>query len=357
MKNILTNQTQIENETSLLVELSNSFSESKIQRAVIVPRGEHPHPRGVQVIDDAAIERIIDRVTERGIDIVVDYNHASFDNSSPEDRRAAGWIKFNTFIATANGVEADIEWTPAAKELLENREYRYLSPVFETDLKKATNGKSFIKMLVNVALTNNPNIAGMPALTNAKTGETKMDPKILAALGLDPEATLENALTKINELATLAKADSEKEVMLNSLFADLGATDVTDASRKITLLQKPPAHSDDDYKLLNERLAGLENADLTTLLANAIEEGKIAASQKAWAEGLITTNPSMLREVIANAIVVIPAGDPKASATPPAGGPVTLTAEETALVKNMISVTEEDLLAVKKEEAAQANAG
>ena len=61
---------------------------------LILPKGSFPHLSGTQVIDSAAMRRIIGALDIDGRDIPVDYGHESF--SSPR-APAAGWVK-NDYI-------------------------------------------------------------------------------------------------------------------------------------------------------------------------------------------------------------------------------------------------------------------
>ena len=65
-----------------------------------------------------------------GVDLPVDYEH---QNDKPEAKLsgpvpAAGWIK--DLKAEPSGIWGRVEWTATARELIRNREYRYLSPSF-----------------------------------------------------------------------------------------------------------------------------------------------------------------------------------------------------------------------------------
>lgn len=65
-----------------------------------------------------------------GIDLPVDYEH---QNDRPEARLsgpvpAAGWIK--ELKMDAGGLWARVEWTAITRDLISNREYRFISPSF-----------------------------------------------------------------------------------------------------------------------------------------------------------------------------------------------------------------------------------
>lgn len=64
------------------------------------------------------------QIAERGVDLVVDYEHQTLTGDRAP---AAGWVK--ELFAEYGHIKARVEWTLPAKQYLENKEYRYLSPV------------------------------------------------------------------------------------------------------------------------------------------------------------------------------------------------------------------------------------
>lgn len=78
------------------------------------------------VLDDP--EAIVAVFETGGLDLPVDYEHAS---EKPEAKRsgpvpAAGWIK--QLQVRADGLWGRVEWTARARDMIGNREYRFLSP-------------------------------------------------------------------------------------------------------------------------------------------------------------------------------------------------------------------------------------
>ncbi len=80
---------------------------------------------GEAVMDADAAAAIIAEFKRRGIEMVIDYEHQTMqDVQAP----AAGWIK-ELLWKGKEGLWAVCEWTARAAEYLQNREYRYFSPV------------------------------------------------------------------------------------------------------------------------------------------------------------------------------------------------------------------------------------
>ncbi len=95
----------------------------------------------------------------RKYDMVIDYEHQTLKGVAAP---AAGWVR--DLEARPYGLCAKAEWTDKAKGYLQNREYRYFSPVLL--LNRETQRPFDIR---SVALTNTPSIIGLEPLV-AKAG-------------------------------------------------------------------------------------------------------------------------------------------------------------------------------------------
>lgn len=100
-------------------------------------------------LDDASMDLIIADFDRRGNDMVIDYEHQTLEGVQAP---AAGWIK-RLINKGKEGLWVAVEWTKHAKEYLQNREYRYFSPVFWV-----TDQRQKIVKIEHVALTNYPKI-------------------------------------------------------------------------------------------------------------------------------------------------------------------------------------------------------
>ncbi|MCV3482151.1 phage protease [Campylobacter sp. CNRCH_2014_0184h] len=211
-----------------LVEASN---DKPIKVAI---KGEWKgHANGVFKIDDKNLESMIDNFNQKKIDIVIDYEHQTLKN---EKAPAAGWIK-ELFLEN-DALMAKAEFNEEAKKYIANKQYRYLSPVFEFNAKDNKSGKLIRAKLHSVALTNTPFIDELDELIANKNNQNKgvkMDEKI-----------------------------KELEFQIIALKDENG------------LLKK----ENEDLKKQNEE----STKDLAnSLVENALSSGKIANSQKEWA--------------------------------------------------------------------------
>lgn len=93
------------------------------------------------------------------IDMVIDYEHGTLKaQKTGEPAPAAGWVHAGSFeyMAGIGLCSNSWEWTSRASEMIEAKEYKYLSPVIQYEPDGAVRG------LLCVALTNTPNLDSLP---------------------------------------------------------------------------------------------------------------------------------------------------------------------------------------------------
>lgn len=122
----------------------------------------HPLLEGVSM-DKESAEKIIADFEQHGVDIPIDYNHATERTQEGVKAPAAGWVKLGGLrYEKGKGLIAAVEWTADAKAEIEAEQYKYLSPVVAIDLKAKR-----IVHLDSVALTNKPATRNQPELMAA----------------------------------------------------------------------------------------------------------------------------------------------------------------------------------------------
>ena len=84
-----------------------------------------------QTITEEALKKIADDLNASEKKVLVDRDHGSSRAGLDRDTRAVGWL--SNFWTTAKGLFAKMFLTPFGKQLVEGREYRYLSPTFTVD--------------------------------------------------------------------------------------------------------------------------------------------------------------------------------------------------------------------------------
>ena len=272
----------------------------------ILPLGTVHSQKGDFIVDDESFDLISRHFESRGLDLVIDYEHQTLkDVQAP----AGGWIK--KLVKTKDAIAAQVEWTAKAKQYLENKEYKYLSPVV---ICRKSDGKAVA--LHSVALTNTPAIDGMFALVNsidisspdgAEGGNSMELKKIVALLGLPADATEADVEKAIQELK---KQEKTEEVVANKTIMDLlelkGDAKTEDVAAKIMELKGTADKTKDEMILELKRR--MDERDAEELVTMALKQGKISAAQKAWAKEYALKDAEGFQAFVAKAPAVVPIG-------------------------------------------------
>ena len=80
-------------------------------------------------ITKESLDALAEKLNASDQEILVDVDHSSVRRGLDRDTHAAGWI--SRFFTTVKGLFGKIKLTKRGKELVENREFRFLSPVFQ----------------------------------------------------------------------------------------------------------------------------------------------------------------------------------------------------------------------------------
>lgn len=126
----------------------------------------------------------------------VDYEHQTMlapKNGQPAP--AAGWI--TALQSRADGIWGLVEWTPRAANMLANKEYKYISPVFSHD----TNGN--VLLLLNAALTNMPNLDLVAAARQEVTMGDDLQ-ELRGLLGLPDTAGIPEITARVRDMMMAA---------------------------------------------------------------------------------------------------------------------------------------------------------
>lgn len=282
----------------------------------LLPLGLVKSQAGDFKVDEESFADIKNKFLDRGIDIVIDYEHQTLkDVQAP----AAGWIK--DLYLEDDAIVAKVEWTPPARKYLENKEYKYLSPVVQV---RKRDHKAIA--LHSGALTNTPAIDGMYPIVNSL--EAKLDEggstnnmdiikKIAALLGLDESTPEEEVLQKLTDALKDAKqlqanAEAADKVVANKTICGLlglqpGAK-TEDAAAAIQVLKAPVAGtvSKADFDALQLRLAKKDADEVVTM---ALKAGKLSAAQKDWALEYALKDPAGFAGFVEKAPQGVPVGE------------------------------------------------
>lgn len=168
--------------------------------------GVNDSSSGAVMLDRRGVASIFRR---RGCrDVMIDLEHLALEKKGPSDFfDARGWGKLE--VRDDGLYLVNVTWTPDGERRLKEKTQRYVSPAFYVDEKNR------VVELVNVALTALPASLHLPALVAASARSARkvnnMDPKLLEALGLPPEASVADVLAALAD-ATEAVASMAADV-------------------------------------------------------------------------------------------------------------------------------------------------
>ena len=132
-----------------MTELKDTLNNGETD-VLVVPKGQfygsdsegNPIPES---IDETVIDTLAEQLKDK--ELLVDKDHSSVKKGTERDTSAMGWM--HSFKKGIEGLWAKIRWTNIGRNLVENRVFRFLSPVFTLNGDKPTN-------MLNVSLTNQP---------------------------------------------------------------------------------------------------------------------------------------------------------------------------------------------------------
>ncbi len=276
----------------------------------VIPYGiDIETPKGPFTCDEESEQSVVANFAAQQNDMVIDYEHQTLMGV---EAPAAGWIRTAKLVNKGKeGIWAIVDWTERARQYIANKEYRYVSPVF---LKRISDNK--VIRLINVALTNQPNIDGMVPLINKNTAfqiehtnQTKEDDtmkELLKLLGLAETATEADAIAAVNKLKTPVQIVANKGVLTALGLAETA----TEAEVTGTIMAMKQSHG--QVGTLAQELAGLKTKlgerDAAEVVALAMKEGKITPAQKEWADEYAKRNIGGFKVFVAKAPVVVVMG-------------------------------------------------
>ncbi|MFW2176653.1 MULTISPECIES: phage protease [unclassified Moraxella] len=242
-------------------------------------------------------------------DLVIDYEHQTIlakENGKPAP--AAGWLKAGGFVYV-DGVglcSTQYNFTKKAQEYIDNKEYRFKSPVILYDNKGVVNG------LHSVALTNDPALTILdelkPTLLTAtisinqpSSNQSQQDNPmnkllalVVASLGLPTTTTEDQAVTALSQNIDVIKTKATAKGLalddsqtLASLTAEL---DKVGEPIPATLEQKEPDPAKyvpiEVVTALNEQIAQLQGNQkdpAEEAVQEALSNGQLLPAQQNWA--------------------------------------------------------------------------
>jgi phage I-like protein len=267
-------------------------------------------------------QAVLDAFSTHGADLPIDYDHQSLaaeEKAGPVP--AAGWIK--ELQAREDGIWARVEWTPRAIELLANKEYRYLSPVFRYRVKDGR-----VTELTGAGLTHSPNLYLQAAASRKESHVMTLPEKIAAMLGVPADCTEDEAASACQRLLDKIEA------------AEAANARQPDPSQYVPIAM---------HKKVADQLAVLQ-ADIARRDAEAAVEAamsarKVSPGMREWALAYASRDLEGFKSFVAAAPEIVSASETKQSAQ--SAGGVILT-DEDRLAAKLLGMTVEAFAQAKQ---------
>lgn len=300
-----------------------------------------------------------------GVEMVVNYDHQTELAAVPGvggNAKAAGWINPDTLEIGEDGIYVTADWTPAAEAALQAREYRYYSPHF-----RARPGTGELTRIINVGLTNSPNIE-VSALASQEVGAfnegspmkkiaTLLSATALAALGLKPDSEDEAAINAIDQLVKDKADDAAILASVRTRFKladDAGEEAVLNAITSAAAAGQPdPAKyvPVSALKDVNDQLTAIREEKVLAMIDDACAAGRLTPAQKA--EQLATLKAIGMRDIgeLQSFLGANPAFKGGALVEGKPGSEASKLTDEERVVCSVMGWSEEDFLDQKKKES------
>lgn len=227
------------------VDLQNmQFDDSEPVWIQAIPAGKYNHPvYGEMDFSNERLQRFAQSVTDkiREQDLDIDYDH------KVDTKIASGWVK--DAQVRADGLYLQVDWTPAGRQKLKDKEYRYFSPEFVDEWTHPKTKQVHKDVLCGGALTNRPFLkdilpinlsevfehAGDPMDPNK--GKVKLDDagavkEFATSLGLKEDASNEDIVAAFKAKLETKPADEDKEDKEDKVPAKLSEEDLKNPAIK-----------------------------------------------------------------------------------------------------------------------------
>lgn len=199
--------------------ISDTIDNGEIENVHLVPIGDFKgSDKDGNPIDEHITKESLDQIAEKlnsGDDVLCDIDHQSCKPGVERDSKAAGW--FHKFVVDpVKGLFASLKLTKKGREIVENREYRYTSPVFTLDENGNPND------IHSVALTNVPAFKGhISPIINSEPTEINKEENLnkeIINMEITKEDLIELIKNTVNEMNIKKEINEEirEEVVGNS---------------------------------------------------------------------------------------------------------------------------------------------
>lgn len=309
------------------------------------------------ILENENAQSIIQIADSQTDAFVVDYEHQTlYAKQNGQPAPAAGWFKTIKYREGLGLFATNVEWTNTAALAIQNKEYRYISPVLSYEPKTGV-----VTKIHMAALTNNPALDSMKDLCALAT-DYFLQPTEALSMDLDELlerlrylfnlptlSTIEDVKTELDKLKTLLDATPTETAAASSIFTLLEKPAMTEAvETPVTVdlsTHVPVAAVHELQKELAALNAKINQNAVDDLVKVGLSDGRITPALIDWAKAL---PHEALSAFLDKATPVAALSGTQTGGNEPSGEPSqTLTTEEIAVCSAM-GLTHDQFISTKE---------
>ena len=207
--------------------LDKTIDNGTIENIQIAPVGEFNGSGidGSAIKENITVEKLeslADKLNKSD-EVLCDVDHQSCKGGVDKNSKAAGWFS-KWIVDPIKGLFATLSLTKYGRDLLENREYRYVSPVF------SLNEDGTVSDLHSVALTNTPAFKGyINPIINSESSSSETNENLKEEiLDMTKEELKEMIMSIISDMRAAEKAAEIKKEVVEEIVENECSTGTTE---------------------------------------------------------------------------------------------------------------------------------
>ena len=230
--------------------ISDTIDNGEIENVHLVPIGDFKgSDKDGNPIDEHITKESLDQIAEMlnsGDDVLCDIDHQSCKPGVERDSKAAGW--FHKFVVDpVKGLFASLKLTKKGREIVENREYRYTSPVFTLDENGNPND------IHSIALTNVPAFKGhISPIINSEPTEINKEENLnkeIINMEITKEDLIELIKNTVNEMNIKKEINEEIREELVGNSCDKKQEEIVEVKNEETVPETKEEKKEEEVKV------------------------------------------------------------------------------------------------------------
>lgn len=171
-----------------------------------------------EVIDEEVVDKLVSEYKLNPVELLMDIDHKSMRAPEERDTTAAGWIYDLVAVkdlGKLSGLYGKVKWTDVGRHLVESRQYRFISPVFEVDEGRPVR-------IINAALTNRPALSTISPILNTTNNDNLEVGENTDEIDMTKDEVIELVKELLNKNSEVAQntCSDDKEVKNDEVIND-----------------------------------------------------------------------------------------------------------------------------------------